>query len=139
MTCKSFSLLLAAVFVFATSILCAQSCSELTGSWMNQDSSILHVELIEDGKFVGAYQSNASDDARLWTTHGTVNDEKDIATMAWMVNWGEYGSITSWTGYCKEKNGVPTITTQWYLVRPYVTYDWERFVVNQSVFTPLKR
>lgn len=125
--------------LFVISQVSAQDCSQLTGTWMNLDSSVLHIETVEESRFIGAYQSNASDDVTLWATQGVVNNETEMTTISWMVNWGEYGSITSWTGYCKEEDGVPTITTQWYLVRPYVKYDWERFVTNQSIFTPYNR
>ena len=113
----------------------AQSCQSLAGQWINQDSSILEFTT-DDGVLQGFYQSNASDDARRFPLHGVINSAGEMVTLAFMVSWYEYGSITSWTGYCIDGEE-PEIHTMWHLVRPYVTYDWERFVTNTSTFVPL--
>lgn len=117
----------------------SQDCTNLSGSWINQDSSILKITRDENGSIHGTYQSNASDDPVLHSWTGVVNRHADPVTFAFSISWGDYGSITSWTGYCSESGGELQLTTLWHLVRPYVEYDWERFVTNSSSFTPLKK
>ena len=115
-----------------------QSCDKLTGMWINQDSSIINITEVA-GILQGHYQSNASGDIRLFPFSGYVNRQGALPTLSFAISWAEYGSITSWTGYCKEKDGQPIVTTMWHLVRPYVEEDWERFVTNTSTFKPLHR
>ena len=118
------------------SIAVAQSCDSLIGRWINQDSSILHIDLETNGMIKGHYQSNASNDSMRYPLHGLVNRSEDLPTVSFTVSWGDYGSITSWTGYCQEEENKPTITTMWHLVRPYVEQDWERMLTNKSTFRP---
>ena len=114
----------------------AQHCDSLVGHWMNQDSSIMMVDSDHAGKLLGHYQSNASNDADLFPLDGFVNRALVIPTLSFAVSWGTYGSITSWTGYCKTDEKGPYIKTMWHLVRPYAEEDWERFVTNTSTFRP---
>jgi hypothetical protein len=113
-----------------------QSCDSLEGRWINQDSSIMHIMSESNGMLTGTYQSNASRDSRLFPFAGHVNRQGEFPTLSFAVSWAEYGSMTSWTGYCREKQGLSTLMTMWHLVRPYVDEDWERFVTNTSTFTP---
>ncbi len=114
----------------------AQNCDSLMGQWINPDGSVLHILDESQEFFSGYYQSNASGDANKFEFVGVVNRKGKLPTLSFQVNWQDYGSITSWTGYCKEEEHGPVITTMWHLVRPYVEDDWERFVTNTSTFRP---
>ncbi|QRN42883.1 autotransporter [Xanthomonas oryzae pv. oryzae] len=52
------------------------------------------------------------------------------------VHWGNYGSMTAWTGTCDASGGVPTITTVWHLVRTASQYAWDHMLTNSDVFRP---
>ena len=126
------------VFACLGALACSsQSCDSLVGGWINQDSSIMHIISDVNGTLTGHYQSNASQDATLFSFVGLVNRNDAIPTLTFAISWGDYGSITSWTGYCSVEGDEAELTTMWHLVRPYVEYDWERFVTNTSTFKPM--
>lgn len=52
------------------------------------------------------------------------------------VQWGNYGSMTAWTGTCDASGGVPAITTVWHLVRTGSQYSWDHMLTNSDVFVP---
>ena len=115
----------------------AQSCDSLAGHWINQDSSIMHFDIETNGMLNGYYQSNASNDSLLFPLLGWVNRTMEPTPLTFAVSWGDYGSITSWTGYCQEEDDVSIITVMWHLVRPYVEHEWERILTNKSTFRPV--
>ena len=124
-------------FFLAFNGLMAQSCDSLVGNWINQDSSLLIIHDELDGRIAGLYQSVASNDRTVYPCIGMVNRSDTTTAIAFHVSWSGYGSITGWTGYCREKLGIPTITTAWHLVRPSSNYEWNRFTTNVSTFVPL--
>lgn len=124
--------------IFTLGHIYGQSCLHPDGRWINQDSSIMQLS-VEAGMVTGQYLSIASDDTLAYALYGVYNAQGNIPVMSVHVSWGDRGSITSWTGYCQESSSGSEWTMLWHLVRPYVHYDWERIVTNQSVFKPLSQ
>ncbi|MDH4186480.1 MAG: avidin/streptavidin family protein [Nitrospira sp.] len=122
----------------------SQSCSNLQGEWKNQLGSTLSISSIDGktGKLTGTYVSPSGTAGDKHELSGWVNNEKNpeaksfTPAISFSVQWGKYGSITSWTGSCDDKGGVPTITTIWNLVRTSSQFTWDHVLTNSDVFTP---
>ncbi len=90
----------------------------------------------------GTYKSQSGTSGKDFKLIGWVNSAKPIPkesnaqVINFSVQWGKYGSITSWTGYCSNKNNKPTIKTIWNLVRANSKFDWEHILTNSDTFTP---
>ena len=123
-----------------TSVLFGQTCQNFKGSWANELGSLLVIDSVQNnGKILGRYASSTGVDGKVFELQGWVNHVDSISpTLSFTVSWNDYGSITSWTGYCLVRDGKPYIKTLWHLVRPTQTYEWERMIANTSTFTPLK-
>ena len=84
-----------------------------------------------------ADQPTCADVVGVWVNHAHATADKDNAhVIASAVHWGEYGSITSWTGTCTQVDNTPTIKTLWHLVRSNTQYDWDHIITNSSTFVP---
>lgn len=128
---------------FSGGTLAAPDCKDVTGLWVNQIGSQLSISKVAaDGGLSGSYRSSSGTDGDSfpligWTNHAPANENSDNArVIAFTVNWGRNGSITSWSGVCAVKNGTPTISTLWHLVRSNSQYNWDHTHTNTAVFTP---
>lgn len=126
------------LFAFAIANVNAQDCQKLTGTWVNELGSALVIESIaEDGQIIGEYRSSTGVDGKVFPLMGWVNAKTELPeekNMAFSVRWEGYGSITSWTGYCNNDEGIAKIKTLWHLVRSEKEFDWERIITNSSTF-----
>lgn len=117
-----------------------QNCASLPGAWQNENGSVLQIDSISDNKQIhGIYKSSTGVDGRIFDLNGWVNNTagEDPIVIAFSVHWKDYGSITSWTGYCIEVATNAEIHTLWHLVRPHVEHHWEHVITNKSIFIPL--
>lgn len=135
------SLCFALGFLVLTSSVFGQTCQDIKGSWANELGSILVIDSVQnDGKILGRYASSTGVDGKVFELQGWVNNMDSFSpTISFTVRWNDYGSITSWTGYCQDHDGEPYIKTLWHLVRPPQTYEWERIIVNTSTFRPIDK
>ena len=119
------------------------TCENMTGEWLNPSGSVLVIENVDKtGSIKGHYLSSVGTDGQRFPLIGWVNQkpheaERDnTVAITFSVRWGEYGSITSWTGYCKNINDIPTIQTSWHLVRPVTDESYEHILTGGYPFTP---
>jgi len=117
-----------------------QNCSDLSGTWVNELGSALVIDSINsEGKIIGKYASSTGVDGSIFPLEGWVNKNEEYPeeiNISFSVKWTGYGSITSWTGYCKVENNESMIKTMWYLVRSGQDFEWERIISNSSTFKP---
>jgi len=120
------------------------NCSNLKGNWVNQLGSTLSIVTIDSttNAITGTYQSPSGTSGQKFALSGWINHLKpkpkqdNAQVISFSVQWGTYGSITSWTGYCKEQAGKPTIKTLWHLVSSNSQYTWDHILTNSDIFTP---
>ena len=88
---------------------------DLTGKWKNQLDAVMTLLMDTDGKLKGNYRTavGRSSDIEEFELIGIVTG--DLVTF--IVNFGKYGSLTSWVGQVIEDNGKETIKTIWHLTR----------------------
>ena len=119
-----------------------QDCSSLNGTWVNELGSALIIDSIaQDGKIIGKYASSTGVDGKVFPLDGWVNmneEYPDEVNISFSVRWEGYGSITSWTGYCLDKEKGSEIKTLWHLVRSGKEFSWERIISNSSTFVVFK-
>jgi hypothetical protein len=137
----SLSLLFVSFFTVSNS----QNCDNLSGPWINELGSIVEIDSIktQSGEVFGVYKSSLGVDGRNfpllgWTNYKDENDKEDhsVIAISFLVRWGEYGSITSWTGYCSNDAKGPFIKTIWNLVRSVSDQEFEHIITNSSTFRP---
>lgn len=146
---KRFSLLLLfACFLVISGRASAQTLTpnDVIGKWINQLGSTLNITAIDPktGQITGTYISPSGGGDKEFPLIGWVNsrppvkDKDNVVVMSFSVRWGDIGSITAWSGYLREVNGVRTIAAQWFLARPNSDFKWDHILTNQDVFTPKK-
>ena len=120
------------------------TCQNMVGSWDNQLGSTLEITQIDNtsGRIVGTYRSPSGTSGQTFDLIGWVNSQPpsgghNVPVISFSVQWGQYGSITAWTGYCEILNDVPTITTLWHLVRSNSDFSWDHIITNSDTFTPV--
>ncbi|MEM7051795.1 MAG: avidin/streptavidin family protein [Acidobacteriota bacterium] len=119
-------------------------CERLAGEWVNELDSVLAIDSIDStsGRIEGRYISSTSTDGRTFPMIGWSNDREPEAeghharVVTFTVHWGDYGSLTAWTGYCFADDGRPTLRTNWNLVRPNSEFRWDHIHSDSSVFVP---
>lgn len=117
-------------------------CANPIGSWENQLGSTLTINSVDPntGLVTGTYQSPSGTTGEQfpligWTNKAPVQPGKDNATLvSFSVRWGSYGSITSWSGLCREENGLATIQALWHLARSNSQYVWDHVLTGNDVF-----
>ena len=118
-------------------VLTFTDAQEVTGIWTNELGSQLVIDSVgESGDLYGEYRSSSGVDGKVFPLQGWINKKLESPSMAiaFNVHWGEYGSITSWTGYLDEDTQGYYIKTLWHLVRPTEKQPWERIISNASTF-----
>lgn len=116
----------------------AQDCNDLKGEWVNELGSVLVInDISDDHQIIGEYRSSTGVDGEVFPLLGWVNNtEGQVVSIAFSVRWEGYGSITSWTGSCDSDEEGPRMKVLWHLARPDQEFEWERVIVNSSVFRP---
>ncbi len=142
---KTFLLVLfLGVFLVATDVHAGKpTCENLTGEWINELGSTLTISKIgKDGKIDGTYASPSGTGGKPvaligWSNSLSPKAGKDnVRVVSFSVHWGDYGSVTSWSGACSIKEGKPTISTIWNLVRSNSDFAWDHILTNSDNFNP---
>ena len=126
---------------FLCSITTFLSGQELVGTWQNELGSELVIDSVSAaGTLYGEYRSSSGVDGKIFLMQGWTNRNPDSPSTAVALNvhWGEYGSITSWSGYLDHDDRGYFIKTLWHLVRPNEQQPWERIISNSSTFRKTK-
>lgn len=136
-----------------SSIVTNPSCQQLTGEWSNELGSTLHITNVDkkSGQISGTYTSPSGTSGNSVRMIGWMNAKSSAAkitkespilsrmvVVSFSVNWGDYGSVTSWSGVCSTKEGQSTIKTIWNLARTVDSYDWDHIITNSDTFVPKK-
>jgi Avidin family len=115
--------------------------TNLNGTWYNELGSLMTIET--NGNVIsGTYQTAVGDAKGIYYLVGlTDTDNAASQAVGWVVVWqnqyGDSGSVTSWSGQYQVVNGVPTIVTTWLLtMETNPQDDWQSTLVGQDVFTP---
>ena len=110
------------------------------GTWENDRGSEVNFS-VNDGKVSGLYQTNVGqpDKNQEFPLTGFVQGDQITFT----VNFGKYGSMTSWTGQLTADDTGPYIRTLWHLTRnvPDAEEDadlWKSITAGASNFRPAK-
>lgn len=96
--------------------------TNILGDWYNQRGSILHISRIApNGRVNGHYESPKGTKGERFSLDGVINyatpttrSRHDIV-ISFTVNWGDYGSITSWVGFFEKKGNIIHLKTRWHL------------------------
>lgn len=121
-----------------------QSCASLVGSWGNQLGSTMNIQSVDPvtGAIAGTYRSPSGTSGQQfplvgWTnTAPAQNGQDNVTLVSFAVNWGGYGSVTSWSGLCRTQNQVPTISALWHFAQSNAQFTWSHVQTGQDVFTP---
>lgn len=87
----------------------------LNGKWKNQFNSVMHLKLEEDNTLSGTFQTaigRPNFDEQFKLT-GKINNN----TIAFMVDFDQYGSIACWTGRFDEDYDGEVLHTMWHLAQ----------------------
>ncbi len=99
----------------------------IVGKWHNDHSSVLSIDSISiEGQIYGQYLSSTGVNDTAFPLTGWINKtaaNDTLCALNFSVNWGEYGSITSWTGYYEKKEDVEQLYMMWHLVRPNTDFS----------------
>lgn len=134
-----------AVFAFGSIALAADpTCDNVVGAWHNPLNSTLTITALDPktSQLTGNYisPSGTAGDARPlvgWVNSAAPGEKQDnVKVISFAVNWGTYGSITSWTGYVRVTDGKPVLTTLWHLSRANSSFTWDHIITNTDVFVP---
>lgn len=120
----------------------SQDLSILLGTWVNQQESILKITDVdrETGQITGIYASAEGDDDQRSllgfanTKAPDADKDRNVIVLAFSVQWGEHGSVTTWAGRLEMPADRLEIHTQWHLVRPNADYEWEHVHAGSSIF-----
>ena len=106
------------------------------GYWQNELGSVVVIEDIKDHSIIGEYRSAVGVDGQIFPLIGMINQKENDPSLAisFTVQWKEYGSITSWSGFLDEDEEGCYIKTLWHLTRPGEAEQWERIIANSSTF-----
>lgn len=122
----------------------AYDLNEVLGYWKNQEGSTLEIESVnnETGEIVGYYVSPSGTLGEKFPLTGWVNylpptteNEDNVICISFMVRWGKYGSITSWTGSFRKENEKASILTLWHLVRANSNFSWSHINSGTDIFS----
>ncbi len=120
------------------------SCESMIGSWVNDAGSTMNIVSIDNSTkmITGTYSSPSGTAGQNFPLVGWVNylpalpKGNNAHVISFSVRWGQYGSITSWTGICTSTNNASTIKTIWNLARPNSQFDWDHILTNSDTFVP---
>jgi hypothetical protein len=120
------------------------TCENPVGMWNNQLGSTMVIRSIDTstGLVSGCYCSPSGTSSQWFLLTGFVNSQapqtgKDnVRLMSWAVQWGQYGSITTWSGLCRSILGLPNISALWHLTRSNADQTWSHRLTDTDLFVP---
>lgn len=116
---------------------------EITGSWVNQNGSVLTIESDANGIITGEFVSTKGRAARgiCYPVIGTRNHNLVSFSVNFRTSDQDLRAITTFSGRL-EPGSIPTIHTVWILSREFEdheqtkpTHVWNTFLTNSDVFT----
>lgn len=131
--------------MFSLPAMAAQpTCDSPVGTWENQLGSTMTIDSVDPntGAIAGRYRSPSGTSGQEFPLSGWLNrapyvEGKDNAVIiSFSVRWGSIGSVTSWSGVCKEQNRTPAIQALWHLARPNTSFVWDHVLTGNDVFSP---
>lgn len=135
--------LLLVILVAATPAAAAPDCGDLQGRWKSELGSTLVVKkLNKDGYLSGYFVSPVENGAEQFKAFGWVNKTSATSSLHYMpavtfsVSWGEYGSVSSWSGGCIVKDDIPTLVMMMHLSLVNAQYQWDHLISNSDRFVP---
>jgi hypothetical protein len=118
---------------------------DLRGRWVNQNGSVLEIEVVEGGRILGVFESKKGRAARgkTYPMTGIVNGELVAFAVSFDDGTTNLASITSFSGrLARDADGTERLHTLWVLARQYEddartkpTHVWNTFLTNTDVFT----
>jgi hypothetical protein len=131
-------------FLIGSHSVMASDCHDPAGHWINSRGSVLEIGSVdlEKGEFQGWFGSESSLDGRfdvtgwLGISEATETRPDLVTSLSFTVRWGESGSITAWTGYCRMVGETAEIYSQWHLVRSASENDFDHLHTGSDIFQP---
>lgn len=124
------------VLILFTTVTYSQTCQNPSGTWINELGSTMSVTLQSNNVITGSYISGSARGPLNGFINSTGSDS--VVVYSFSVNWGNYASVTGWTGTCRMKNGVPTIKTLWNLARVKSANEWDNILAGSDTFIPIR-
>ncbi|SIT48088.1 putative exported avidin family protein [Paraburkholderia ribeironis] len=120
------------------------TCASLVGSWGNQLGSTMNIVSVNPttGAITGTYRSPSGTTGQQfpligWTnTAPAQNGQDNVTLVSFTVNWGNYGTVTSWSGLCRTQDRVPIIAALWNFAQSNAQFSWSHVNTGQDVFMP---
>lgn len=86
---------------------------DVTGKWYNQHGSEIDLAIGEGGRLRGTFRSNVGfpEPDEPFEAEGFVNG----ALISFVVSFGKYDSVTSWTGHAGVRDGKETLYCLWHM------------------------
>lgn len=129
------------------------TCAQPVGKWSDESQSIIEIETYDTATGALSGQFISPSEGASWPIVGWINrgpaasstpgkagkgDHADVVTLA--VRWGEYGSVTAWTGTCtvNAKSGFAQISTLWHTSRPNTEREWQHTLTGPEVLVPIE-
>ena len=107
------------------------------GTWKNELTSDMTIQVV-DGRVTGTYRTGVGepDPAEEFDLVGFASGDQ----ISFTVNFGEYGSLTSWVGQHTVENGTEVIKTMWLLSKNVPDQDepknlWAAVLTGYDNFT----
>ena len=130
---QHFSLIFWLVTFALCSSLSAQDCLQPFGKWVNDNGSVLEVSERNDrAQILGNYRSHEGTEGQGFEVLGWW-PVGDTVAVSFSVYWSPYGTLTSWTGMCKEGQ----LEVLWHHVDPKPRFDFQQWSTQRSIFLPL--
>ena len=132
--------------LFVHSIYAASpNCQDLKGHWINELGSTLIITGVKkngriSGRFISPLQAGGEEFLMMGWANDTPPPEglDHMTAITFAVNWGRYGSLSSWSGGCALEEGIPTMSMIWNLVLANAQFDWGHILSNSDSFRPKK-
>lgn len=86
---------------------------DIRGKWYNQHGSEIDLTIDERGRIHGSFRSSVGfpDPEETFDVLGILNGD----LVAFVVSFGKYDSVTSWTGHVAKPDGVETLDCLWHM------------------------
>jgi hypothetical protein len=127
------------------------TCAQPLGKWNDEVKSVIEIKTYDTatGAISGQYISRSGSGS--WPVVGWINstsaesrapgkagkgNHTDVFTL--LVNWGDSGSVTAWTGTCTvdSHSGLAQISTLWHTARSNTAFEWDHTLTGSEVFFP---
>lgn len=120
------------------------TCEFPVGMWSNQLGSTMIITSVDNVTrlVTGCYCSPSGTASEWFRLTGFVNSQpflegqNNANLISWVVQWGKFGSLTTWSGLCHEIPGSPSIDALWHLTRSNADQTWSHRLTDFDHFVP---